>query len=327
MKRNNATRISISVTALSLFLATNHAAHSQSTRTWVSVNGDDENDCRRAAPCRTFFEAISKTAAGGEIRALDSGGFGAVTITKSISIVAEEAKGGILASGANGIIVDAAAGDIVSLRGLLIEGATTGLNGIRFLAGGALHVEKCVIRGFRASSAGNGHGIAFLPSGASELFVTNTLISDNGTGTNGGGILIKPSGAGSAKVTLDRVNMLDNVFGFKADGSAATGAAGILADIHDSKAAGNSFSGITAVGGTQSVNVMLDHTASVDNGSTGVAVSATINTVIRISNTTVTGNEGAGLSFTAPGQIISSGTNKVDGNNPDGAPSSTRGQV
>lgn len=327
MKRIGATRFSIYVTALLLFLATGHAAHSQSTRTWVSVQGDDENDCRRATPCRTFVEAISKTAAGGEVRALDSGSFGAVTITKSISIVAEEAAGGILASGVDGIIVNAAADDIVSLRGLLIQGATTGLNGIRFLAGGALHVEKCVIRGFRASGAGEGHGIAFLPSGASDLFVTDTLISDNGSGTNGGGILIKPSGAGSAKVLLDRVNMMDNVFGFRADGSAATGVAGILADIYDSKAAGNSSSGITAVGGTQSVNVMLDRTASINNGSTGVAVSATINTIIRISNATVTGNVGPGLSFTAPGQIIASGTNKVEGNNPDGAPSSAPGQV
>jgi hypothetical protein len=314
------TRFSILAGALLLLLGASHAAHGQSTRTWVSVQGDDEKDCSRAAPCRTFFEAISKTAAGGEIRALGSGAFGAVTITKSISIVAEEAEGGILASGVNGIIVNAAAGDIVSLRGLLVEGAATGLNGIRFLAGGALHVEKCVIRGFRAGSAGDGHGIAFLPNGASELFVTNTLVSDNG-----GGILIKPSGTGSAKVTLDRVKMVSNTFGFKADGSAATGAAGILAEIHYSRAAGNSSSGIAAVGGTQSVNVLLDHTASVDNGSTGVNVSATADTIIRISNTTVTGNAGAGLSFTPPGQIISLGTNKVGGNNPDGAPSSAPG--
>lgn len=312
-----------SIAAVLLLLAASHAAHGQSTRTWVSVTGDDERDCRRTAPCRTFSEALAKTAAGGEIRALGSGSFGAVTITKSISIVAEEAEGGILASGTNGIVVDAGAGDVVSLRGLLVEGAGTGLNGIRFLAGGALHVEKCVIRGFRAGSAGDGHGIAFLPSGASELFVTNTLVSDNGAG----GILIKPSGAGSARVTLDRVNMMNNVFGFRADGSSATGAAGILADVYDSKAAGNSSSGIAAVGGTQSVNVLLDHTASVNNGSTGVAVSATANTIIRISNATVTGNEGTGLSFTAPGQIIASGTNKVEGNNPDGAPSSAPGQV
>jgi hypothetical protein len=317
----------IRASALLLFLAASHAAHGQSSRTWVSVRGDDEKDCSRTAPCRTFFEAISKTAAGGEIRALGSGTFGAVTITKSISIVAEEADGGILASGADGITVNAAAGDVVSLRGLLIEGSVSGLNGIRFLAGGALHVESCVIRRFRADSAGNGHGIAFLPSGASELFVTNTVLSENGTGTNGGGILIKPSGAGSAKVTLDRVKMLDNVYGLKADGSAAAGVAGISADIHDSRAAGNRLSGITAVGGTQSVNVMLDHSASVDNGGTGVDVSATIDTIVRISNTTVTGNAGAGLSFTAPGQILSSGTNKVGGNNPDGAPSSTPGRL
>jgi hypothetical protein len=62
-------------------------AHAQATRTWVSGVGDDANPCSRTAPCKTFAGAISKTAAAGEINCLDSGGFGAVTITKSITIL------------------------------------------------------------------------------------------------------------------------------------------------------------------------------------------------------------------------------------------------
>src|ERR1700738_420634 len=90
-------------------------AYAQATRTWVSGVGDDANPCSRTAPCKTFAGAISKTAAGGEIDALDPGGFGAVTITKSISIEAEGVIAGVLVSGTNGIIIAAGAGDQVVL--------------------------------------------------------------------------------------------------------------------------------------------------------------------------------------------------------------------
>jgi hypothetical protein len=123
-------------------------AQAQATRTWVSGVGDDANPCSRTAPCKTFAGAISKTAANGEISVLDPGGFGAVTITKSISIISDGSEGGILAAGTNGIIINAAAGDKVFLKGLIIEGAGTGLNGIRFVGGGRLHVEDVVIRNF-----------------------------------------------------------------------------------------------------------------------------------------------------------------------------------
>src|ERR1700736_975208 len=80
-------------------------ANAQATRTWVSGVGDDANPCSRTAPCKTFAGAISKTAAGGEINVLDPGGFGAVTITKSISITSGF-EAGVLASASNGIIVN-----------------------------------------------------------------------------------------------------------------------------------------------------------------------------------------------------------------------------
>src|SRR5436309_12145423 len=78
-------------------------AHAQASRTWVSGVGDDANPCSRTAPCKTFAGAISKTAAGGEINCLDSGGFGAVTIIKSMTILCQGVVGGVLASSVNGI--------------------------------------------------------------------------------------------------------------------------------------------------------------------------------------------------------------------------------
>ena len=163
---------------IAALLLTATAAQAQATRTWVSGVGDDANPCSRTAPCKTFAGAISKTAAKGEINVLDPGGFGAVTITKSISIVASGVIAGVLVAGTNAIIVSAGANDVVVLRGLTIQGLGTGLAGIRFLGGGTLHVENCTIHGFTQA------GIEFVPGVASDLFVKDTYIRDN----NGVGI-------------------------------------------------------------------------------------------------------------------------------------------
>src|SRR5713226_5180082 len=117
------------------------AAYGQASRTWVSGVGDDANPCSRTAPCKTFAGAISKTATGGEIDALDPGGFGAVTITKSITL---DGGGGqvasVLVAGTNGIVVQAPAGSNVIIRNIRINGlkdsGNAGINGIQFNSGG-----------------------------------------------------------------------------------------------------------------------------------------------------------------------------------------------
>src|SRR5215467_8792923 len=105
----------------------------QATRTWVSGVGDDVNPCSRTAPCKTWAGAISKTAAGGEISALDPAGFGAVTITKAITLNGDGTLASIVAGGTNGIVVNAGPNDVVVIRNLSLHGVGTGLNGIRFL--------------------------------------------------------------------------------------------------------------------------------------------------------------------------------------------------
>src|SRR3954469_22091938 len=97
------------------------AARAQATRTWVSGIGNDADPCSRTAPCKTFAGALSKTQAGGEINVLDPGGFGAVTITKALTISADGVTAGIVVSGTNGIIVNAGTNDVVTLRGLDID--------------------------------------------------------------------------------------------------------------------------------------------------------------------------------------------------------------
>src|SRR4051795_7430247 len=112
----------------------------QATRTWVSGVGDDVNPCSRTAPCKTFAGAISKTAAGGEINCLDPGGFGAVTIGKSLTIDCHYTEGGVLAGG-NGIVVHLPlTTDTVFLRGLDIFGVNPPTHGVRYIGQGSLHI-------------------------------------------------------------------------------------------------------------------------------------------------------------------------------------------
>ena len=170
------------------------------TRTWVSGVGNDANPCSRTAPCKTFAGAISKTATGGEISVLDPGGFGAVTITKSITI---DGGGGqvasTLASGTNGIVVSAPATATVTLRNLRINGVVGtpigGLNGVQFLSGRrAAHRELHDIRLHPER-----HKHQSEPATAASVFVTDTVVSNSA-----GGIAARNAGAGKVFVSMQR---------------------------------------------------------------------------------------------------------------------------
>src|SRR4030081_2631386 len=127
-------------------------AQAQATRTWVSGVGDDANPCSRTAPCKTFAGAISKTADCGEIDALDPGGFGAVTITKSITLDGTGTLAGILASLTTGIIINADNTKVITLRGLSIDGACNGIRGVNVIQAKTVNIEDCVI--FRFANEG-----------------------------------------------------------------------------------------------------------------------------------------------------------------------------
>ncbi len=152
-------------------------ASAQATRTWVSGVGDDANPCSRTAPCKTFAGAISKTATFGEINVLDPGGFGAVTITKSISIVSDHVEAGVLVSGTNGIVVNLpTAADRVLIEGLDIEGLGTGLDGVKIVGSGTTTINRCSIRHFTAN------GVNLNGTSGARAVVKNSVITNNATG-------------------------------------------------------------------------------------------------------------------------------------------------
>ncbi|WP_136618775.1 MULTISPECIES: hypothetical protein [Mesorhizobium] len=169
-------------------------ASAQATRTWVSGVGDDANPCSRTAPCKTFAGAISKTAVGGEINVLDPGGFGGVTITKSITIRSDHVEAGVLVSGTNAIIVNAGATGKVVLEGLDIEGLATGLNGVNILSGQVVYIIRCDIRHFTQ----NGVNSISSTAGA-RVFIQDSTINQNG-----GGVNVQGNGVGNI-AALNRV--------------------------------------------------------------------------------------------------------------------------
>lgn len=206
-------------------------ADAQATRTWVSGVGDDVNPCSRTAPCKTFAGAISKTATNGEINCLDPAGYGAVTITKSITIDCRDTQGSILSAGTNGVIINiTAATDMkkaVKIQGISINGAGTGINGIRVLAARTLNVEDVVIDGCTQ------HGISV--EGSSQVVVSNSTIRSNaGAGINGfstdglidimvANSLLNGNGKGISASTGTTVRLSGNTIAFNTTGLSATG--------------------------------------------------------------------------------------------------------
>jgi Right handed beta helix region len=287
MHRRDLLRLLLAAAVSSAFAST---AAAQAARTWVSGVGDDANPCSRTAPCKTFAGAISKTAAGGEIDALDPGGFGAVTITKAITIDGRAALASILVSGTNGVVVSAGPTDVVIIRNVSINGVGTGLSGITFTSGGALHVEDCAIVGF------TGDAIHFAPAAGGRLFLKGTLARVN----SGANVLV----ASSAVASIESSQLNGASVGLDVSGTAKV-------TVHDSVIAGNTTAGVRAAGTSQ---VNLDHGLVANNG-----VGVQGDSLVRLSEVMVSDNT-TGVT----GNVVSFGNNRLAaGNGTDGSPATT----
>src|SRR5882762_9250391 len=230
-------------------------AHAQASRTWVSGVGDDANPCSRTAPCKTFAGAISKTAACGEIDALDPGGFGALTVTKSITLDGTGTFASILASSTNGITINVLATDFVTIRGLSINGVGTscsfGLNGVNVVNAGpkSIHIEDCVIAHFT-------NGVNVNVTNGTQLNIRNTVIREN----SGDGVAANTS-SGQVKGAF-----VNSSFNGNGNGIHAGHSARLSAD--RCTFGGNSGDGILADGSTGVANIT--NSGIFNNGANGV---------------------------------------------------------
>lgn len=297
----NKTRFTLSATALFaiILVCSSLTAQAQATRTWVSGVGDDANPCSRTAPCKTFAGAISKTATCGEISVLDPGGFGAVTITKSITINGDGTLAGILASLTNGIIVNGA-NAVVTIRSISINGACNGLNGIRFIQGSTLQVENVSIANF------TGFGIDVNRGAAAGGFVSIKNVSVNNC--LGGGISVTQNNASAVRAIVINSTIFGSGFGVKAGANS-------IVSVHNSEATAMS-AGFLADGATARMN--LDGCMSTNNGN---GVQSDNSAILRIANCTISDNITKGVSRGggALGTVESYSINRIRGNPADDA--------
>jgi hypothetical protein len=306
-------RFTIKVLAIATFMfATVSIAQAQASRTWVSGVGDDANPCSRTAPCKTWAGAISKTAACGEIDALDPGGFGAVTITKSITLDGTGTFASILASLVNGIVINAAATDVVTIRGISINGFCNGINGINILQAKTVNVEDCVI--FRFNT---GNGITVNETNDLNLNVRNTVIRDNtldaiNTFTSGA--------ANKVQVTLEHVSLIGSANGLHArSGSRVTARNSVFSN--------NSANGIFSdAAGTNFSNVFVWDSQISLNGQNGVRAGNGGNAGISgatINQNMIDRNVGNGVLVSTGGVVNTFTNNSIIGNGTDGCPGCT----
>lgn len=304
------------VVVLSILLSAGAVAQAQATRTWVASNaggGSDANPCSRTAPCLTFAGALSKTAEGGEIDVIEPGAYGAVTITKAITIDGGAGWAGIIASGGNGsaaITVNVTGGDHADTAKVILRNLT--LNGVKQAAGPAgdigihvikvseLHIENVNIEDF------NSQGINIDGADAINVFINHVSLSHDSTG-------VRANTAAGFLVTvyMDEVTIQGNNNGLNA-------VANTFSVIRNSYFAENR-------GGTNgAVKVSSGCTVSMENnmfaGNT-IAVNVASGGTANISNNSFYGNttalSGAGTIATA------TNSNKFAANPTDGATNAT----
>ena len=300
------------ITCLTLFAAilvfTSHVNPAQAQRVFVATTGSDSNPCSFASPCRSFQHAHDVTAANGEIDVLDPAGYGALTITKAISIQGHGYSGLTVPSSGTGITINASATDAIHLNGLLIEGGQAGATGIAFNTGQSLTVENCVVRNV------TGNGLAFFPNvtTVATLAVSNSYFNNNGNSA----MMISASSSGAVTASIERTGFYANAGnGLVVNGSSSIGA--LTVAVTDSVAANNGNGGFlveSSAAGSVS-NLSLTHSLAEGNNIGLVAGGA--NATLWLAQSTVTGNSTAGFEGIIPGSIKTFQDNYFSNNGPN----------
>lgn len=299
----NKFRLTIKLLAIAIFMfAFASMTQAQANRTWVSGVGDDVNPCSRTAPCKTFAGAISKTAPSGEISVLDPGGFGAVTITKGMTINGEGTLAGILNAGGNGIVVNALTTDNVILRNISINAPNNGTDGIRILAAKSVTIENVTIAGQSSD------GIEVAAGANVNVLINNSQIKN----CAGAGLKVNTT-AGVARVTVKGSTFSGNAQGINPKGNSRVA-------VYESTITFNSV-GVLVEGTGGNAITLLKSSHIANNTSHGLqagSAAATNTSAIKISDNLINNNAGAGVSISTNGIVETFMNNEINGNNPDG---------
>jgi hypothetical protein len=297
-------KITLSAVATLLGLSLIPDSAQAQSRVFVAAQGSDSNPCTFAAPCRTFQHAHDVVASNGEIDVLDPAGYGAVMISKAISIQGHNFSG-ISAPSGNAITINAGANDSINLRGLLIDGVGTGSNGVVLLSGASLDIQETMIRNF------TNNAIISQANSSNTLSVTNTLVAGNDTG-----IALSSLIAG-----VNVLGVIDHVVSINNKTNGILTLAGIVAGtmrvtVTDSVIE-NSSGGTNAIGPGAGINCVTNNptvvictvrnSAVVNNAGTGLNAGGAA--ILLLTRSTITGN---GVSWA--GSVNSYGDNEIDFN-------------
>jgi len=257
------TAIPLTVLATALACSLASAPANARARVFVASYGNDSNPCTFGSPCRNFQQAVNVVDAGGEVTAIDSAGFGPITINKAVTITSPDGVEAGIVPPTNGtaITISAGSSDEIVLRGLTLNGSGVGSNGIVFNSGGSLTITNCVVQNFVFNNGNGFSGIGILmqpTSGTSTFAITNTIVANNG----GNGIHLPGQSTGTLSVNgaVDHVVATGNAgdgmafFHFAAGGS-------VVVDVSNSVSSNNGFRGVEVESGTGgTITVSIDST-------------------------------------------------------------------
>ena len=283
-------------------------AHARA-RVFVASYGNDANPCTFLSPCKTFQQAVNVVDAGGEVTAIDSAGFGPISISQSVTITSPLGiEAGIaVPSGGVGITVSAGSSDAVQLRGLTIDGASVGKFGIKMSSGASLEIVGCVVRNFTSD------GIHLAPSNTATFLIQETNASQNANA----GIYISNGGGGlNIYGVVSRSTMDNNGIGFDQFATTLSSGATSSVSIVDSVASNNVNQGFRAEGDASAAFLTL-HNVTASNNDKGIVGTVTSGTsTIRIGHSLITGNT-TGVQQSNFSVIDSYGDNDINCNTTD----------
>lgn len=277
-------------------------------RTFVSTSGSDGNPCTKALPCRNFDAAVAAVDSGGEVVALDSGGYGPVAINKSVAVIAAAGLHAAIApTVGDAITIAAGTEDRVILRNLFLNNQGTAASGIVNQSAAEVSIQSCSISNFTSN------GIYIVNTGDNS-----TVIKDSAIRASSYAIIMEFADAGT-RVTVENSFLGLNFMGIEADSPG-------FVSVRDTVFSGNNF-GVRAVGGQMgAVKSEINLESCLLNGN-GVAVvsegmgvqgSATV----RLANTMIVNND-IGLEVLSGGAIVSFGNNMLHGNPVSALPTAT----
>jgi len=276
-------------------------------RVFVASYGNDANPCTFGSPCKTFQVAVNVVDPGGEVTAIDSAGFGPISITKAVTITSPAGvEAGIVpAAGGDGVDINAGASDAVVLRGLTMNGSSGGNNGIVFKSGASITIIDCVVQNFLFE------GILLEPtSGANSFFITNTIVAHNGSV---GIYYLPPSGSATATGVLDHVTSIYNIDGI--DIVTTNGGGTTKVDITNSIASNNNGDGIFINNASAALTVSIDNTHASGNTVEGIFGGPT--PTVLLGRSVITENATGVLNGTSPNTFYSYGDNRINANGTD----------